>query len=70
MATARLTWRKIAYGWLSGDGRWMIRGPIHGMRMWWLYLDEHRYSETGRFEDSPWFPTAAAAKRYVERKVK
>jgi len=81
MTKTKMGWRKCpnagSHGWLSTDGRWKIRGPIWGKPMYWLYYNPTpghggagRFSETGHYEDSLSFPTASAAKKYVERKVK
>lgn len=55
-----MTWQRTALGdWLSADGRWRVRGPLMGKRMFWLFLNGARYTPTGRFEDAPSFATAA-----------
>jgi hypothetical protein len=62
--------RKMARNWkrtapdrlVSKDGRWMIRGPIYGMRLFWLYESGLGGRLTRR---GPTFRTAAAAKRYA-----
>lgn len=74
MATAKLTWRKMWSGWLSADGHWHVRGPLYGQPMYWLYYTSKpgthgsRVNETGSYADSLTFPTAAAAKKYAERR--
>lgn len=63
-----MLWLKTFNGFVgdSPHGRYMVRGPIFGKACWWLYLNSSRFTPTGRFEDALSFPTAAAAKRYVE----
>jgi hypothetical protein len=65
-----MSWRRAPragpQGWVSEDGRWSVRGPIHGRPMFWLYRDNQRYTPTGRFDDAVSFPTAREAKAYAE----
>lgn len=76
MASAKLKWRKIFNGWIATDGLWNVRGPLYGQPMYWLYYTSKpgtygsRVNETGSYADSLSFPTAAAAKKYAERKAK
>jgi hypothetical protein len=69
-----MKWRRTAMGgWITEDGRWGIRGPIFGKAMFWVYwrsadaLSASRYTPTGKYDDAVSFPTAAAAKEFVEK---
>lgn len=53
-------------GWVSGG--WTVRGPLMGKAVYWLYKDGQRYTETGRYDDAPYFTTAAEAKAFAERR--
>ena len=68
MTTERTTWKRTATGnWLSSDGRWLIRGPIFGKPMYWLYdaINHCRFTPTGKHDDSVSFTTLRDAKKYV-----
>ena len=62
-----MTWRRSLDGWVSSDGRWRIRGPIMGQRMYWLYWDGTRYTPTGRYADSVHFTSVQGARAFVRR---
>jgi hypothetical protein len=65
----RLGWRRSPWGWAStaGRSRWSVRGPIFGIRMYWLYRDGCRYTPTGRHDDVVCFRSAGSAKACAER---
>lgn len=61
-----MKWRKRAVGgWITDDGRWVIRGPIFGKKLYWVYLYGVRYSPTGGYDKSVSFDSLETAKRYV-----
>ena len=65
-----MKWRRTATGWVSTDGRWRVRGPIMGQKMFWLYrVGFGRFTPTGRYEDVVSFPTAAQAKAATPRET-
>ena len=64
-------WRKTAVGgWVTTDGRWIIRGPIFGKKMYWIYgpYPKHsgRYTPTGRYDDCVSVSTVSEAKELVK----
>lgn len=68
-----IPWRKGCCGWIRSDGKHTIRirGPIAALGNsvtgleYWLYLNHHRYTPTGRYEDAVHFSTLAAAKKFA-----
>lgn len=63
-----MDWRKAPTGWVSADGKWRIRGPIMGKRVYWLYHvgGGRHLLNTNDYESAVQFRSVAAAKRYVE----
>ncbi len=68
-----MTWRRSVMGYSSGDGQWVIRGPIACLgtkpvsKMFWLYHRGSRAKFGGtQHEHSTHFKTLADAKAYVE----
>lgn len=64
-------WRKVPRlgrgGFISEDGKWTIKGPIFGKKMYWVYWKNMRYSTTGSYEDSVHFDSPKLAKAFVAR---
>jgi len=65
----RLGWRKNPWGWTStrGRSRWMVKGPILGLRVYWLYRDGSRYTPTGSEGGVVCFRSAGSARACAER---
>lgn len=64
-----MEWKKTATGnWFSADGKWVIRGPIFGKPMYWLYDAVHhcRYTPTGNYDDCLNFSSLKEAKKFIE----
>lgn len=60
-------WRKTATGWVRGDGKWRVRGPIMGKPMYWIYrVGAGRLRRGAAFDTAVSFPTATAARNYVD----
>ncbi len=60
-----MKWIRTATGnWLSEDRKWLIRGPIFGKPMYWLYdaINHCRYTPTGKYDDVVNFPSLKEAK--------
>ena len=63
-------WRRIPIGdslWDDGVSSWRVRGPMWGLRMFWLYHDGLRYTPTGLFRDAMSFRTRRAAKAFADK---
>lgn len=64
--SANQNWKRRAVGgWITEDGRWAIRGPIFGKRMYWLYHNNERYCPTGKYDSAVSFKSVPSAKRFV-----
>lgn len=65
-----LTWRKTSTGNLTahdGTNSYVIRGPIMGKPMYWLYLNHGRFTPTGDYNDAVHFASVAQAKAFAEK---
>jgi hypothetical protein len=72
---ANTTWVKTATGdHIAGpltarnSPRFRIRGPLGftKTKLYWLYIDGHRYTPTGRYVDAVSFRTLAQARTFAE----